>query len=77
MVRQKLGEVEVDLAEIERLLEFGIMALISYLIGSSVEKSLLASGYPVPEATLGLWIAFFLVLLIYYKAIKVILRINR
>jgi hypothetical protein len=69
--------MEIDLAELERLAEFAIIALVAYVIGTSPQSSLSNSGYPVPQATLGLWGAFFLVLLIYYKAIKVRLNINR
>jgi hypothetical protein len=77
MRKSKLGEVEIDLGEIERLGEFAIIALLAYAIGNSFSNSLIASGYGVPEATVALWIAFFLVLLIYYKAIKIHLNINR
>ena len=77
MAKKKLGDIEIDLGELERLIEFAIIAFIAWQIGISAQNSLLASGFRVPEATLGLWVAFFLVLLIYYKAIKVKLNINR
>jgi hypothetical protein len=75
--KRRLGDIEVDLAELERLAEFAIVALIAYAVGDSVQNSLVSSGFPLPQATLGLWVAFFLVLLIYYKAIRVVLNINR
>ncbi len=77
MSKTRLGDVRIDLGELERLGEFAIMALIAWAIGNSLQNSLIASGYAIPMATFGLWIAFFLVLLIYYKAIKVGLNINR
>jgi len=77
MVKTRLEDVEIDLAELDRLIEFGIIAFIAYQIGQSFQNSLQASGFTVPQANLGLWGAFFVILLIYYKAIKVVLNINR
>jgi len=58
-----------------KLAEFAIIALIAWGISDSVKNSLLASGFSLPSATLAQWIAFFLILLIYYKLIKIKLKI--
>jgi len=67
----------IDLAEVERLLEFAIVAVIAYAISDSVRASLLTSGYSLPQVTPIQWLAFFVCLLIYYKLIKVKLTVNR
>ena len=77
MSKRRLGDVKIDLAEVERLIEFAIVAFIAWQIGISVQNSLLASQFPLPQATIGMWLAFFAVLLIYYKAIRVVLNISQ
>jgi len=74
--KTRLSEVEVDLAELERLAEFAFIALIAWGISSSLKDSLLASGYTLPMVAPWQWIAFFAILLIYYKLIKVVLKIS-
>jgi hypothetical protein len=64
------------LAEADRLIEFGIIAVIAYIISAGSRDSLLLAGFPIQQGVVGQWVAFFLVLLIYYGLVKVILRIN-
>jgi len=65
------------LAEIENILEFGIIAFLAWLISESVLDSLLKANFVLTVAVLGKWIAFFLTLLIYYKLIRVYVRVKK
>jgi len=68
---------DAELAELADILEFGIVAYISWLISESVLDSLLKVNVPPTYAVLGKWIAFFLTLLIYYKLIRFYIRVKK
>lgn len=64
------------MAELERVIEFGIIALIANALGDSAYNNLLVA-YPVPQATLAKWVVFGFVLLVYYKLIKVKVSVQK
>jgi hypothetical protein len=64
------GEIVINLGELERILEFAIVAVIAWLISISVRDLLHLSDFPSQIAILGQWAAFFLILLAYYWYIK-------
>jgi len=66
-----------ELAELERILEFGIVAYLAWLISESTLDSLLRASFPLGQAVLAKWRSFFGSLLIYYRLIRVKLNIDR
>jgi hypothetical protein len=76
MQKTRLGDVQIDLAEIDRLIEFGVIVVIAYIVSTGLRDSLLLAGVPIQQGVMGQWVAFFLVLLIYYGLVKVVLKIN-
>jgi len=67
---------DVELAELADVLEFGIVIYVAWLISESVLDSLLRVNIPSSQSVLGKWIAFFLMLLIYYKLIRIHIRVK-
>ena len=65
------------MAELERIVEFGIIGYLAWLISESVLDSLLKAGFPLGQGVLGKWESFFGSLLIYYRLIRVKLNISR
>ncbi len=77
MPRTYLEDKGVDVAELERIIEFGVIAYLSWLISESVLDSLLRAAFPLGEAVVAKWVAFFGSLLIYYGLIRVKLNISQ
>lgn len=71
-----MGEIEGLSKLLPKLFEFAFVYLISSSIGSSVYESFIEYGYDVSIAGVVKWIAFFVCLLVYYRLIKVKLKIK-
>lgn len=77
MVKKRLGDIEVDLDQINRLFEFIAILVVAYIVGSGIRDSLLLSGFPTSTAVPVQWLAFFALILIYYGLIRVRLNVNK
>ncbi len=77
MVKKRLGDIEIDLTEVNRLAEFIAVLVLGYIVGSGIRDSLLLTGYPASTAVPVQWLAFFALILIYYGLIRVRLNINK
>jgi len=76
-----MGEIEELLKTALKLIEFAIIGAISYNIASTAYVIVLARrsieyGFDVSFASVTKWIVFFLCLYVYYKYIKVKLKIK-
>ena len=59
------------MAEVNRILEFGVILLLAYLVASYVRELLNTTNLDPTVQVLGQIATFFLVPLIYYKLIRV------
>jgi hypothetical protein len=81
--KAKLSEIEIDLEAVESLvdylkyvIEFAIVAVIDYEIVSSIRESLNGVMGITPLYAVGIqWVAFFVMLLIYYRLVRVMVKI--
>jgi len=62
---------EEELAGLERILEFGVIILLAYVIASYIKELLRTTNIDPTLQVLGQIAAFFLVPLIYYKLIRI------
>jgi len=67
---------ESDLADITDLLEFGILAILDWLIVDYLEKELIAVGIIPLYAVIARWAVFIVILLIYYGLLRVHIRVK-
>lgn len=79
----RLSEIEIDLDVLEALgarlitlLELGIVIVVSYLVSGWVFGLIKSSVVDASYAYIGQIISFFVILLIYYKLIRVKLNIS-
>jgi len=69
--KPKQSSTERDLAEVARILEFGIVLLLAYLIANYVRELLKTTTVDSTVQVLLQIVTFFIVPLIYYKLIRI------
>jgi len=67
----------IDMAELERILEFGVVLFFGWIVANYIHDLLLASFNDPSTTAIGQALAFFATLLIYYKLIRVHIKISR